>query len=139
MRVGRPTERSRFVKRLASIAGMRAQTLGDAIAQVAYIAPHWPALRADEKRKIEAAAIGHAGLIEMRTSRATGTQYGIYDTIAQGIESTPERGMKITVICETHNACVCVPSVAIARQTVAAPDFCDDCRDILAKKGWFDR
>ncbi len=141
------SERARHVKWLARLAGAGCANLGDALYQVGMIAAAWPRLRADERRQIRAAASNLAGLVEQRTSRATGLVYSIFDSMAQGIETQPSkedfvRGrnqLKYTVICDTHAACVCVSSVAHARTACASPDFCDDCREILDEKGWFGR
>ena len=115
--------RSQFVAKLARVAGAEATTLGEALFQVGLIAHHWPNLRPDERRKLRAAALRYSGLIEQKTCRRTGTLMGIYDSIAQGIE-TPDgsktdsadfvRGrwqLKYTVVCEKHSTCVCVASL----------------------------
>jgi len=136
------TRRSQIVSQFADVARMRPSTVGDAFLQVGAIAAYWPQLRADERRKIRAAATGYTGLVEHRRSRSNGRTYGIYDSEKQGIEerknSAPdsadfERGrwqLKWTVVCEEHGTCVCVSSLELARNTIAHPDFCDDCRGV---------
>lgn len=129
------TERSRFCRQLARLAGARPAVLWEAFYQVGTIAHHWPNLRTDEKKKIEAAASPLAGFIERNRSRATGLHYTIFDSVAQGLEEPDlENGRnqaKYTVICDTHSTCVCVSSLRTARTAAANPDFCDECRDVV--------
>jgi hypothetical protein len=135
------TRRSEAVSRLVELVRLRPRNLGDAFLQVGAIAAYWPQLRADERRRIKAAVAGFTGLVEHRRSRANGRTYGIYDSEKQGIESRKnsahnssdfDRGrwqLKWAVVCEEHGTCVCVSSLELARNTIAHPDFCEDCND----------
>lgn len=74
----------------------------------------------------------HAGLIEMRKCRATGFKVGLYDSLEAGMESDPET--PYSTVCEEHGAIVCHSTLKLARDSMAYPEWCGDCQEIMVKK-----
>jgi hypothetical protein len=67
----------------------------------------------------------HSGELERRQNRITGTVVSVYDAEQGGFD--PEGG-KYAVVCEQHSTIVNVGTLRLATQTLAFPDFCEECQ-----------
>jgi hypothetical protein len=73
---------------------------------------------------------GVPGLVQSRKARTTGTVVGVYDSLAQGIESDPD--LPWSTVCEDHGSVVSHHALRDALSWAAHSDgWCDDCRDAL--------
>jgi hypothetical protein len=71
---------------------------------------------------------GLAGCVQQRKARSTGTLVGVYDAVAQGIETE----YPWVCVCEAHGNCVCFDSLRLAKfQAVCPEGWCEDCREAL--------
>ncbi len=69
-----------------------------------------------------------AGMVALRTARATGTKVGLYRSVEAGIETDPECGW--STVCEEHHNLVCHSTRAHAEAAMPAPhDWCEECQD----------
>lgn len=74
----------------------------------------------------------NAGARLSRRNRATGTTITLYHSEESGLESDPE--CKWSTVCENHGAIVSHSTRALADSAMSCPDWCDDCREIMAAK-----
>lgn len=74
----------------------------------------------------------HAGIIESRKNRASGTTIGLYHSAESGLELDP--ALPYSTVCETHGNIVCHETLASARQSMSQPDWCEDCQEIMNAK-----
>ena len=76
---------------------------------------------------------GLAGCVEQRKARQTRTVVGIYHGVQSGIEKDPATPW--VTVCEEHGACVCHPTLRLARWHASDPQgWCEECRDKAEEK-----
>lgn len=75
----------------------------------------------------------HAGAVECRRNRASGTTITLYRAAEAGMEDDPE--FPWATVCEDHNMLVLHPTRSLARQGMAWPEWCEECQAIMAAKG----
>jgi hypothetical protein len=75
----------------------------------------------------------HAGAVECRRNRKTGTIMTLYRADEAGLETDPDTPW--CTVCQNHNTLICSSSRKLARMAMAWPDWCEECQDIMAAKG----
>ena len=70
----------------------------------------------------------HAGLVQYRRARQSGTFVGIYRSLEAGIESDPD--LPWATVCEPHAGVVCHRTLELARRFAPVPlDWCPTCQN----------
>lgn len=76
-----------------------------------------------QRMKKDHCAHGLAGCVQIKKNRKTGARIGVYDSVAQGIDSE----FPWACVCEDHGTCVCCETLVQAKRTAAFPDWCEEC------------
>ncbi len=67
---------------------------------------------------------GVAGLVERKNNRATGRLMGLYAAEQSDMDVGGDRW---AVICEDHGSIIGAPTMALAHQSMAYPEWCEEC------------